>query len=161
MFYLECSRVNGSNHMWNSIDRDWNTEIRVPLRHNTNNASTVLYRGCCAGRFHWQNSTQSKLKRLILPMKCAMAGVESFRRFSNGNNSPGNAPGSHIQQLVTAPGLQAIYSSCRKIYPDQPNPLQVTAVVKFWYACSGNCVKACSAWVFLAFFEPSALSYVH
>lgn len=65
-------------------------------------------------------------------MKFAMAGVESFRRVSNGNNSPGNPPGSHIQQLVTAPGLQAIYSACRKIYPDQPNPLQVTAVVKFW-----------------------------
>lgn len=91
-------------------------------------------------------------------MKFAMAGVESFRRVSNGNNSPGNPPGSHIQQLVTAPGLQAIYSACRKIYPDQPNPLQVTAVVKFWYACPENGVKACRALVFLVFFEPSVLS---
>ncbi|XP_062852087.1 suppressor of fused homolog isoform X3 [Trichomycterus rosablanca] len=30
------------------------------------------------------------------------------------------------------PGLQAIYSECRRLYPDQPNPLQVTAIVKYW-----------------------------
>lgn len=30
-------------------------------------------------------------------------------------------------------GLQAIIKQCMKIYPDQPNPLQVTTVVKYWY----------------------------
>jgi len=30
------------------------------------------------------------------------------------------------------PGLQGIYSMLRRIYPDQPNPLQVTALVKYW-----------------------------
>uniref|UniRef100_A0A8B9HA78 Suppressor of fused homolog n=1 Tax=Astyanax mexicanus TaxID=7994 RepID=A0A8B9HA78_ASTMX len=30
------------------------------------------------------------------------------------------------------PGLQAIYGECRRHYPDQPNPLQVTAIVKYW-----------------------------
>ncbi|KAK3698679.1 hypothetical protein RRG08_046181 [Elysia crispata] len=39
--------------------------------------------------------------------------------------SQGNAP-------VTPPGLDAIYSACRRLYPDQPNPLQVTALVKYW-----------------------------
>lgn len=29
-------------------------------------------------------------------------------------------------------GLQALYSRCRELYPDQPNPLQVTAIVKYW-----------------------------
>lgn len=29
-------------------------------------------------------------------------------------------------------GLQSIINECMKIYPDQPNPLQVTTVVKFW-----------------------------
>ncbi|XP_066991614.1 suppressor of fused homolog [Anabrus simplex] len=29
-------------------------------------------------------------------------------------------------------GLEALYSQCRRIYPDQPNPLQVTALVKYW-----------------------------
>ncbi|PIK55464.1 suppressor of fused-like protein [Apostichopus japonicus] len=29
-------------------------------------------------------------------------------------------------------GLEAVYASCRALYPNQPNPLQVTAVVKFW-----------------------------
>lgn len=33
---------------------------------------------------------------------------------------------------VTPPGLEAIYSACRKLYTDQPNPLQVTALVKYW-----------------------------
>jgi len=30
-------------------------------------------------------------------------------------------------------GLEALYSLCRRIYPDQVNPLQVTALVKYWY----------------------------
>lgn len=30
------------------------------------------------------------------------------------------------------PGLQAIYGECRRLYPDQANPLQVTAIVKYW-----------------------------
>lgn len=30
-------------------------------------------------------------------------------------------------------GLQAIINECLKIYPDQPNPLQVATVVKYWY----------------------------
>ena len=33
---------------------------------------------------------------------------------------------------VTPPGLEAIYSACRKLYTEQPNPLQVTALVKYW-----------------------------
>lgn len=31
-----------------------------------------------------------------------------------------------------APGLDTLYALCRRLYPDQPNPLQVTAVVKYW-----------------------------
>uniref|UniRef100_A0A8C4X190 Suppressor of fused homolog n=1 Tax=Eptatretus burgeri TaxID=7764 RepID=A0A8C4X190_EPTBU len=30
------------------------------------------------------------------------------------------------------PGLRAVYEACSQLYPDQPNPLQVTAIVKFW-----------------------------
>lgn len=29
-------------------------------------------------------------------------------------------------------GLQALYSACGALYTDQPNPLQVAAVVKYW-----------------------------
>ncbi|XP_032808399.2 suppressor of fused homolog [Petromyzon marinus] len=29
-------------------------------------------------------------------------------------------------------GLRAIYQECRRAYPDQPNPLQVTAIIKYW-----------------------------
>lgn len=33
----------------------------------------------------------------------------------------------------TPAGLESLYSLCRKIYPDQINPLQVTALLKYWY----------------------------
>ncbi|GFV67652.1 suppressor of fused homolog [Trichonephila clavipes] len=29
-------------------------------------------------------------------------------------------------------GLETLYTICRQIYPDQPNPLQVAALVKYW-----------------------------
>ncbi|RZF46641.1 hypothetical protein LSTR_LSTR016583 [Laodelphax striatellus] len=32
----------------------------------------------------------------------------------------------------TPPGLEALFLSCRGIYPDQANPLQVAALVKYW-----------------------------
>lgn len=31
------------------------------------------------------------------------------------------------------PGLGALYAACRLLYPDQPNPLQVTANLKYWH----------------------------
>ena len=34
--------------------------------------------------------------------------------------------------LSAAPGLDALYSVCSQVYPDQPNPLQVTAFIKYW-----------------------------
>lgn len=40
---------------------------------------------------------------------------------------------SNPTKPITPPaGLQAIINQCLKIYPDQPNPLQVTTVVKYW-----------------------------
>ncbi|CAG4958494.1 unnamed protein product [Colias eurytheme] len=35
------------------------------------------------------------------------------------------------ERLMPA-GLKALYEACSKIYPDQPNPLQVTTRLKFW-----------------------------
>ena len=32
----------------------------------------------------------------------------------------------------TPAGILAIYNTCRKLYNDQPNPLQVTAIKKYW-----------------------------
>lgn len=38
-----------------------------------------------------------------------------------------------INMLPPTPaGLESLYNSCRKIYPDQVNPLQVTALLKYW-----------------------------
>lgn len=39
----------------------------------------------------------------------------------------------NVSKPIAPPaGLQAIINQCLKIYPDQPNPLQVTTVVKYW-----------------------------
>lgn len=44
----------------------------------------------------------------------------------------GGAAGHLGLASLFPPGLQAIYGECRRLYPDQPNPLQVTAIVKYW-----------------------------
>lgn len=44
----------------------------------------------------------------------------------------GGAAGHLGLASLFPPGLQAIYAECRRLYPDQPNPLQVTAIVKYW-----------------------------
>lgn len=44
-------------------------------------------------------------------------------------------PGQPVQAPLPpprAPGLDALYSLCRQIYPEQINPLTVTAIVKYW-----------------------------
>ncbi|GAB6023171.1 hypothetical protein CHUAL_007996 [Chamberlinius hualienensis] len=38
----------------------------------------------------------------------------------------------NCSQSQTPEGLESIYHACRKIYPSQINPLQVTAIVKYW-----------------------------
>lgn len=47
-----------------------------------------------------------------------------------------NAP----KPIAPPAGLQAIINQCLKIYPDQPNPLQVTTVVKYWLVLLLDCV---------------------
>uniref|UniRef100_A0A671PE90 Suppressor of fused homolog n=1 Tax=Sinocyclocheilus anshuiensis TaxID=1608454 RepID=A0A671PE90_9TELE len=44
---------------------------------------------------------------------------------------PSSGAAAHLASLFP-PGLQAIYGECRRLYPDQANPLQVTAIVKYW-----------------------------
>ncbi|KAF7254011.1 hypothetical protein EYD10_01141 [Varanus komodoensis] len=34
--------------------------------------------------------------------------------------------------LLEPHGLHGIYGECRRLYPEQPNPLQVTAILKYW-----------------------------
>ncbi|PSN35218.1 Suppressor of fused [Blattella germanica] len=47
---------------------------------------------------------------------------------------------SRSNQMTVFPptplGLEALYSQCRRIYPDQVNPLQVTALVKYCFGLS-------------------------
>ncbi|XP_039217577.1 suppressor of fused homolog isoform X1 [Crotalus tigris] len=41
-------------------------------------------------------------------------------------------PGSGPFPSLFPPGLHGIYGECRQLYPEQPNPLQVTAILKYW-----------------------------
>ncbi|XP_031573506.1 suppressor of fused homolog [Actinia tenebrosa] len=50
----------------------------------------------------------------------------------DGQYGSGSCYGMPAPTIPTPPGLEAIYSTLRKLYPDQPNPLQVTALVKCW-----------------------------
>ncbi|XP_051504756.1 suppressor of fused homolog isoform X2 [Myxocyprinus asiaticus] len=46
---------------------------------------------------------------------------------------PSSGAAAHLGLASLFPqGLQAIYGECRRLYPDQANPLQVTAIVKYW-----------------------------
>uniref|UniRef100_A0A8C4W2X4 Suppressor of fused homolog n=1 Tax=Gopherus evgoodei TaxID=1825980 RepID=A0A8C4W2X4_9SAUR len=47
-----------------------------------------------------------------------------------GGAPPGAGPGSF--PALFPPGLHGIYGECRRLYPEQPNPLQVTAILKYW-----------------------------
>ncbi|KTG02142.1 hypothetical protein cypCar_00011723, partial [Cyprinus carpio] len=46
---------------------------------------------------------------------------------------PSSGAAAHLGLAsIFPPGLQAIYGESRRLYPDQANPLQVTAIVKYW-----------------------------
>jgi len=46
---------------------------------------------------------------------------------------PPRTPSELSYYLPTPPtGLAALYTLCRRTYPDQCNPLQATTVVKYW-----------------------------
>lgn len=45
---------------------------------------------------------------------------------------PTSGAPAHGMVPLFPPGLQAIYGECRRLYPEQANPLQVTAIVKYW-----------------------------
>lgn len=38
-----------------------------------------------------------------------------------------------VAKPIVPPGLQKLIDQMNEIYPDQPNPLQVTTVLKYWY----------------------------
>lgn len=48
-------------------------------------------------------------------------------------------PTNPSKPIAPPAGLQAIINKCLKIYPDQPNPLQVTTVIKYWYVIADCC----------------------
>lgn len=55
-----------------------------------------------------------------------------IRSFGMDEVRPTSGAQAHGMVPLFPPGLQAIYGECRRLYPDQANPLQVTAIVKYW-----------------------------
>lgn len=81
----------------------------------------------------------------MLSPSSALPGPPSTLRAPMAELRPSGAPGPTAPPApgptappafasLFPPGLHAIYGECRRLYPDQPNPLQVTAIVKYWYA---------------------------
>ncbi|XP_045530537.1 suppressor of fused homolog [Pieris brassicae] len=48
------------------------------------------------------------------------------------NSSQGSQDQMDPSDRLMPAGLKALYEACSKIYPDQPNPLQVTTRLKYW-----------------------------
>ena len=51
---------------------------------------------------------------------------------SENHDSYQNTNYSRQTTSATPLGLEAVYNACKELYPNQPNPLQVTALVKHW-----------------------------
>jgi len=58
-------------------------------------------------------------------------GLPGNRQVPGGLPGNGQVPGGNAPVPI-APGLNAVIGSCHRLYPSQKNPLQVTAVVKYW-----------------------------
>uniref|UniRef100_A0A8B9EWR0 Suppressor of fused homolog n=1 Tax=Amazona collaria TaxID=241587 RepID=A0A8B9EWR0_9PSIT len=61
-----------------------------------------------------------------------MEGVRPGGGPPAGGPGSGSGSGSGSFTSLFPPGLHGIYGECRRLYPDQPNPLQVTAILKYW-----------------------------
>lgn len=60
---------------------------------------------------------------------CAVGNVTG----ASNNFHPENASdGQQLMLSSSALGLEILYETCKQVYPHQPNPLQVTAFIKYW-----------------------------
>ncbi|XP_035672398.1 suppressor of fused homolog isoform X2 [Branchiostoma floridae] len=66
------------------------------------------------------------------PHLSPVPGTEAVPHHHPHPGVPGMPMPPQMMPMTTPVGLQAIYQACRRLYADQPNPLQVTAVVKYW-----------------------------
>eukprot|EP00058_Branchiostoma_floridae_P006074 XP_002591562.1 suppressor of fused protein-like protein [Branchiostoma floridae] len=65
------------------------------------------------------------------PHLSPVPGTEAVPHHHPHPGVPGMPMPPQMMPMTTPVGLQAIYQACRRLYADQPNPLQVTAVVKY------------------------------
>lgn len=48
-------------------------------------------------------------------------------------HSPRSVSEVSINSQTPPIGLASLYTLCKRVYPDQCNPLQATTVIKYWY----------------------------
>jgi hypothetical protein len=64
----------------------------------------------------------------VVANTCATGNVTGA---SNFGPESGAVDGQQLHSS-SALGLEILYESCKQVYPLQPNPLQVTAFIKYW-----------------------------
>nr|CAG4646428.1 EOG090X09WX [Macrothrix elegans] len=67
-------------------------------------------------------------------MHVSVANTTPTVNFPNPVNTFAHEAMIDPQHLLSssAPGLEFLYQTCRQVYPQQQNPLQVTAFIKYW-----------------------------
>lgn len=71
-----------------------------------------------------------KAQMHVVANTCATGNVASVA--SNFGPESGPNDGQKLMLSSSALGLEILYESCKQVYPLQPNPLQVTAFIKYW-----------------------------
>ena len=71
-----------------------------------------------------------KAQMHVVANTCATGNVTGVA--SNFGPEPGAVDGQQLMLSSSALGLEILYESCKQVYPLQPNPLQVTAFIKYW-----------------------------
>lgn len=52
---------------------------------------------------------------------------------NSSSTSSSSSSNQEIVRPIVPDGLGKLIDECLNIYPDQPNPLQVTTILKYWY----------------------------
>jgi len=96
------------------------------VKSDTNHISNISDRIAFLNRKLKRTPNFLDFRQLFPTVWCGRVGMDEMR--------PSSGAAAHLGLAsLFPPGLQAIYGECRRLYPDQANPLQVTAIVKYWW----------------------------
>ena len=92
-------------------------------------SSIVIYWCFVITKYH----KMQKAHMHVVANTCATGNVTGVA--SNFGSESGAVDGQQLTRMhsSSALGLEILYESCKQVYPLQPNPLQVTAFIKYWW----------------------------